>query len=149
MTRLMAFATSTSVPIQSRWQRRVCSNRHLRSLPQRTQPQHCTNHVVKCALEPLVLSEDTVQLALTEVEDKLGSVFGNSVENRNVGITGRVELASLDGPIVVLRLRGRFWHKRTDVFARVSAYLQERIPEICDLEIEDPEQLNDADPPPQ
>jgi len=28
-------------------------------------------------------------------------------------------------------------------FARVSAYLQERIPEICDLEIEDVSQLDD------
>lgn len=67
------------------------------------------------ALEPLVLSEEAVQLALEEVVVKLGSVFGNSPENRDVGITGEVELASLDGPIVVLRLQGRFWHKRADV----------------------------------
>lgn len=70
---------------------------------------------IRAALEPLVLSEDAVQLALDEVVVKLGSVFGNSAENRDVGITGEVELASLDGPIVVLRLKGRFWHKRNDV----------------------------------
>lgn len=31
----------------------------------------------------------------------------------------------------------------TTQFARVSAYLNERIPEICDTEIEDPSQLLD------
>lgn len=67
------------------------------------------------ALEPLVLSEDNVNLALEEVKEKLGSMFGNSVENRGVGITGDVQLASTDGPIVVVRLTGRFWHKRSDV----------------------------------
>lgn len=57
---------------------------------------------------------------------KLGSVFGNSAENRDIGITGEVELAELDGPVVVLRLKGRFWHKRTDVvccFIPLHVYL--------------------------
>lgn len=66
-------------------------------------------------VEPIVLSESNVNLALNEVKTNLGSMFGNSEENRQVGITGDVELASLDGPIVVLRLKGRFWHKRADV----------------------------------
>lgn len=70
---------------------------------------------IRAALDPLILSEDAVEQALEEVKVKLGSVFGNSEENRNVGITGEVSLASLDGPIVVLRLSGRFWHKRADV----------------------------------
>lgn len=76
---------------------------------------------------------------------KLGSVFGNSAENRDIGITGEVELAELDGPVVVLRLKGRFWHKRTDVLARVAAYLQSRIPEILDVSIEDARQLSDTE----
>lgn len=62
-----------------------------------------------------MLTEENIFVALAEVKEKLGSVFGNNVENRDVGITGDVELASLDGPTVVLRLRGRFWHKRADV----------------------------------
>lgn len=70
------------------------------------------------ATEPLVLTEENVNLALDEVKQKLGSMFGNSKENRNVGITGDVYLASLDGPIVVLGLSGRFWHKREDVVSR-------------------------------
>jgi len=57
---------------------------------------------LRANIAPLVLSEDSVNLALEEVVEKLGSVFGNSSENRDVGITGTVELASLDGPIVVL-----------------------------------------------
>lgn len=34
--------------------------------------------------------------------------------------------------------------------SRVSAYLMQRIPEICDIEVEDPNQLDDTDaqPPP-
>ena len=62
-----------------------------------------------------MLTEENISQALDEVKEKLGSVFGNNADNRDVGITGEVELASLDGPIVVIRLKGRFWHKRADV----------------------------------
>lgn len=72
------------------------------------------------ASDPLVLSEDNVQLVLDEAKNKLGSIFGNSSENRGVGITGDVEVASLDGPFVILRLKGRFWHKRADVVSNSS-----------------------------
>lgn len=75
-----------------------------------------TRQPVKCSTtEPLVLTEENVTIALDEVKQKLGSMFGNSVENREVGITGDVHLASLDGPTVVLNISGRFWHKRADV----------------------------------
>lgn len=93
----------------------------------------------------LLLSEENVNLVLEDVKLELGSVFGNSAENQGVGITGDVSLASLDGPMVTLRLRGRFWHKRADVLARVSAYLVKRIPEICDVDIEDVSQLDDSE----
>jgi hypothetical protein len=92
----------------------------------------------------LILSEDNVCTILAAAKVELGSIFGNSKENLDVGITGDVELASLDGPMVTLRLKGRFWHKRVDVLARVSAYLVKRIPEICDVSIEDPQQLDDS-----
>ena len=146
----MAFLIPTCVPLHTqRTVRGQCFVKRAHTHLRHTRRRRSTIQTLRSALEPLVLSEDAVQQALTEVEEKLGSVFGTSAENRDVGITGRVELASLDGPIVVLRLTGRFWHKREDVFARVSAYLQERIPEICDLEIESPDQLDDADPQPQ
>lgn len=43
-------------------------------------------------------------------------------------VLGKVELAELDGPFVKIRLKGRFWHKRSTVLARVSNYLKQRIP---------------------
>lgn len=92
-----------------------------------SQPKRCRSsylhksHSTKAQLEPLVLSEENVNIALEEVKVKLGSMFGNNTENRDVGITGDVELASLDGPIVVLRLKGRFWHKRSDVVCYLTS----------------------------
>lgn len=81
----------------------------------RSTPCRIAPRIVPKALHPLVLTEESVNQALDEVKVKLGSIFGNSQENRDVGITGDVALSSLDGPVVVLRLQGRFWHKRTDV----------------------------------
>lgn len=74
------------------------------------------------AQDTLFLSEENVNKALDEVRVKLGSVFGNNDDNRAVGITGEVELADLDGPIVVLRLKGRFWHKRADVVSTFTVF---------------------------
>jgi hypothetical protein len=93
----------------------------------------------------MVLTEENVNIALARAKTELGSVFGNSAENVGVGITGNVELASLDGPCVVLRLTGRFWHKKADVLARVAAFVVNAIPEICDVSIEDVAQLDDRD----
>lgn len=53
----------------------------------------------------------------------------NTVLNLRVGIyLGQVELAELDGPFVKISLKGRFWHKRSTVVARVGNYLKQRIP---------------------
>jgi hypothetical protein len=49
----------------------------------------------------------------------------------------------MDGPSVVISLKGRFWHTRTAVLERVGNYLTQRIPEIVDVSIEDPWQLTD------
>lgn len=61
-----------------------------------------------------------------------------------VSHAGTVELAELDGPFVKLRLQGKFWHKRADVLARVSAYVRRRIPDILEIDIEDESQLDDS-----
>jgi hypothetical protein len=47
----------------------------------------------------------------------------------------------LDGPTVILKLKGRYWHTRQAVLERVGNYLQQRIPEIVDVQIEDEWQL--------
>ena len=82
---------------------------------------------------------------LEAARGELSALFGYEAENREVGITGTVDFVGIEGPNVVVRLGGRFWHQRSDVLQRVGAYLIERIPEICDVEIEDPAQLDDAD----
>ena len=56
---------------------------------------------------------------------------------------GGVEYRGLDGPTVIIGLKGRFWHQRTTVLERVANYLQQRIPEIVDVQVEDPWQLTD------
>ena len=91
----------------------------------------------------LELTEDNVLGVLSACRQDIGTMFGYTEENRGVGITGGVDYVDLDGPTVILRLKGRFWHQRTTVLARVGAYLMGRIPEIVQVEIEDEWQLTD------
>lgn len=71
------------------------------------------------------------------------TMFGYQAENRGVGITGGVDFVELDGPTVVLHLKGRFWHQRPTVLQRVGSYLMSRIPEIVDVVVEDEWELTD------
>lgn len=91
----------------------------------------------------LELDEETVLGVLSACRQEIGTLFGYSAENRGVGITGGVDFVEMDGPTVVLRLKGRFWHQRTTVLDRVANYLQQRIPEIIDVVVEDEWQLTD------
>lgn len=91
----------------------------------------------------LELDEATVLGVLNACREEIGTLFGYSAENRGVGITGGVDFVEMDGPTVVLSLKGRFWHKRTTVLDRVANYLQSRIPEIIDVVVEDEWQLTD------
>jgi hypothetical protein len=91
----------------------------------------------------LDLDEETVLALLNACRQEIGTLFGYSAENRGVGITGGVDFVEMDGPTVVLSLKGRFWHQRTTVLDRVANYLQSRIPEIIEVVIEDEWQLTD------
>jgi len=91
----------------------------------------------------LPLSIKNVQGVLAACRMEIGTLFGYTDENRGVGITGGVDFVDLDGPIVILKLKGRFWHQRPTVLARVSSYLIERIPEIVDVMVDDPWELTD------
>lgn len=91
----------------------------------------------------LELSEENVLGLLAACREEIGTMFGYTEENRGVGITGGVDYVDMDGPSVILRLKGRFWHERKTVLARVGAYLKGRIPEIVDVMIEDEWQLTD------
>ncbi|KFK31077.1 hypothetical protein AALP_AA6G065200 [Arabis alpina] len=90
-------------------------------------------------LPPLDLTEDNIHLVLSEARVELAQLFDLSV-----GITGQVELVELDGPFVTISLRGKFWHTRSMVLARIGNYLKQRIPEILEVEIEDEKQLDDS-----
>ncbi|KAJ6341280.1 hypothetical protein OIU78_009452 [Salix suchowensis] len=90
-------------------------------------------------LPPLDLTEENVKQVLVDARAEFGQIFDTSV-----GITGQVELADLDGPFVVISLKGRFWHERSMVLARIGNYLKQRIPEILEVDIEDEKQLDDS-----
>ncbi|KAL8238005.1 hypothetical protein R6Q59_019086 [Mikania micrantha] len=87
----------------------------------------------------LDLTEDNVKLVLDDARSKFSHIFDTSV-----GMTGVAELAEVDGPFVKIRLKGRFWHERSLVLARLGNYLKERIPEILEVDIEDEKQLDDS-----
>lgn len=91
----------------------------------------------------LELDEETVQGVLAACRQEIGTVFGYQAENRGVGITGGVDFVDLDGPTVILHLKGRFWHQRPTILKRVGAYLMARIPEIVDVVVEDEWELTD------
>lgn len=91
----------------------------------------------------LDLDEETVQGVLAACRQEIGTMFGYQAENRGVGITGGVDFVDLDGPTVVLHLKGRFWHQRPTVLQRVGSYLTARIPEIVDVVVEDEWELTD------
>ncbi|KAM7253150.1 hypothetical protein ACFE04_008834 [Oxalis oulophora] len=91
------------------------------------------------ALPPLDLTEENIKQVLVDARDELGQIF-----DTEAGMTGKVELAELDGPFVKISLRGRFWHERSMVLARVGNYLKQRIPEILEVDIEDEKQLDDS-----
>jgi hypothetical protein len=80
---------------------------------------------------------------LSACRTAIPTLFGYTPENRGVGITGGVDFVELDGATVVLALKGRFWHQRTTVLARIGSYLRERIPEIVDVVVEDESSLSD------
>ncbi|KAF3442724.1 hypothetical protein FNV43_RR16641 [Rhamnella rubrinervis] len=89
--------------------------------------------------QPLDLTEDNIREVLADARVELAQLFDDSV-----GITGQVELAELDGPFVKISLKGRFWHKRSTVVARLANYMKQRIPEILEVDIEDEKQLDDS-----
>ena len=102
-------------------------------------------HTMRHAVEEMYLCDENVEKVLEGAREDMAAVFGYAADSQKVGITGTVDLVEIEGPVVIIRLGGRFWHKRSDVVQRVANYLIERIPEICDVEVEDAAQLDDAD----
>ncbi|CAN6716897.1 unnamed protein product [Malus baccata var. baccata] len=86
--------------------------------------------------QPLDLTEDNIRQVLADARVEFGQLFDTSV--------GMTDLAELDGPFVKISLKGRFWHERSVVLARLANYLKQRIPEILEVDIEDEKQLDDS-----
>ncbi|EPS66435.1 hypothetical protein M569_08346, partial [Genlisea aurea] len=93
----------------------------------------------RASIRTLDLTEENVKQALGDARVELAQLFDDSVN-----ITGKAEVAEIDGPYVKISLSGRFWHKRSTVLARLGNYLKRRIPEIVEVEIEDEKQLDDS-----
>jgi len=98
---------------------------------------------------PMELCEENAVLVIEEVRAELGTIFGYDAGSRSAGITGEIELVELDGPTMVVKLRGRFWHATDTVMMRVESFVKQRIPEVIsvtlDLEkssIQDDNRLN-------
>ncbi|XP_031491613.1 uncharacterized protein LOC116258564 isoform X2 [Nymphaea colorata] len=96
-------------------------------------------HATSADQTPLDLTEENVIQVLEDARSEFEQIFDTSV-----GMTGEAKLAELDGPFVKLSLKGRFWHKRSTVLARLGTYLKQRIPEILEVDIEDESQLDDS-----
>lgn len=91
----------------------------------------------------LALDEETVEGVLAACRAEIQTMFGYTAENRGVGITGAVDFVEMDGPIVTLTLKGRFWHQRTTVLDRIKSYIMGRIPEVIDVCVADEWELTD------
>ena len=52
------------------------------------------------------MNDETVKGVSSAWRAELGTLFGYTGENRAVGITGGVDYVEMDGPTVVLRLKG-------------------------------------------
>jgi len=59
------------------------------------------------------------------------------------GITGSIELVEVSGPEIILRLEGRFLHKRTHILGLSAMWLNARMPDIAVVIVENMDELND------
>ena len=92
----------------------------------------------------LECTEPNVEAVLSKFVNEAEAMFGVHAAAQQIGITGDVALHSLDGPIVLLELRGRFWHRRETVLANARVYLMRAIPELADVDVFDEDNILDV-----
>jgi hypothetical protein len=71
------------------------------------------------------------------------TMFGRHDMAANVGITGTIELISVEGPECTLSLIGKFWHRRETVLGKAAMYLNARLPELTSITVSSPEDIQD------
>lgn len=91
------------------------------------------------------LDEDNVEYCLQEfIDSKYGQlIFGCHPLPDSHGITGEIKFVQIDGPEVILSLDGKFWHRRETILALAAIWLNARMPEIVEVNVEDPDELLD------
>mmetsp|Transcript_4319 Transcript_4319/g.6057 ORF Transcript_4319/g.6057 Transcript_4319/m.6057 type:complete len:126 (+) Transcript_4319:197-574(+) len=99
--------------------------------------------------EPLELCDENAAIVMDELRQELGTIFGYDAQSKNVGITGEIDLVEVDGPTIIVSLKGRFWHATDTVMLRVESFIKNRIPEVLEVvldqsrsEIKDDNRLN-------
>ena len=93
----------------------------------------------------LPLSEENVISCLQEFvwSDYGSQMFGCHERAASIGITGCLDFVEIDGPEVILKLSGAFWHRRDTVLGRAAMWLNACIPEIVHVNVADAEELQD------
>eukprot|EP00568_Trieres_chinensis_P002729 CAMPEP_0183308898 /NCGR_PEP_ID=MMETSP0160_2-20130417/22896_1 /TAXON_ID=2839 ORGANISM="Odontella Sinensis, Strain Grunow 1884" /NCGR_SAMPLE_ID=MMETSP0160_2 /ASSEMBLY_ACC=CAM_ASM_000250 /LENGTH=216 /DNA_ID=CAMNT_0025472815 /DNA_START=58 /DNA_END=708 /DNA_ORIENTATION=+ len=96
-------------------------------------------------VDTIPLDEENVVSCLDEfVQSDYGKqMFGCHDLPASYGITGAVDFVEIAGPEVVLRLSGKFWHRRETVLGRAAMWLNARMPEIIEVRVEDMAELED------
>lgn len=96
-------------------------------------------------VDTMHLDEENVEMCLQEfIDSDYGKqMFGKHEVPASIGITGSIEFVEISGPEVVLSLRGKFWHRRETVLGRAAMWLNARMPEITDVNVNDLEELKD------
>ena len=117
---------------------------------QLVQPETALNNIYDdwrsdAVVDTKYLSEENILFCLDEfVNSDYGKqMFGCHDQPSSIGITGAIDFVDLAGPEVVLRLSGKFWHKRDTVLGRAAMWLNARMPEIVEVRVESPEELKD------
>uniref|UniRef100_A0A6U4A8F7 Uncharacterized protein n=1 Tax=Ditylum brightwellii TaxID=49249 RepID=A0A6U4A8F7_9STRA len=96
-------------------------------------------------VDTMVLDPENIELCLEEfIDSNYGQqMFGKHDRPASVGITGEIYFVEQHGPEVILALSGKFWHRRETVLGRAAMWLNARMPEITDVNVEDPNELLD------
>lgn len=92
---------------------------------------------------PLPCTEASLLEVLELCRRENSDMFGCHERCARIGITGDVELVDIEGPFVTIGLSGRFWHRRRTVLQRVGSFVSQRIPEIAEITLAEPDMAED------